>query len=238
MQSGAGLTATWTVEDGCLTALALRFRCWQGLSLLLTKRYESVWLDVQSKCKNLDVIGRYSDLRAELQKASNQRGEFSLPWLYSRRDLNAACLTARSTRENSCWKDQIDSGHQEQIDQLKEALNATEGLINESIRNGKAYKVDRAQYDELVSDEDENCRDLHTDFDWLSIFKEDEPRTAREFHLWQTEQGIAEKYASQSLMCLRTVLLRRGETRSKKPKPAESEAKRMLDIKQNNHLCQ
>src|SRR5689334_2781663 len=52
--------------------------------------YESYWSEVQSKCKNLDEIGRYSDLKGELQKASNQRGEFSLPWLYSRRDLNAA----------------------------------------------------------------------------------------------------------------------------------------------------
>src|SRR5579871_3995320 len=136
--------------------------------------YDSYWSDVHDKCKNLDEIGRYSDLKSELQKSANRRDEFSLPWLNNRRDLNADCLKARSTRENNCWKDQIDSGHKQQIDDLKEALNATESLINESIRNGKAYKVDREHFDHLTEDEAENCKDLHKDFEWLSNIKEDE----------------------------------------------------------------
>jgi len=53
--------------------------------------YETYWSDVQTKCKNLDEIGRYSDLESELQKSANRGGEVSLVWLYSRRDLNADC---------------------------------------------------------------------------------------------------------------------------------------------------
>ena len=199
--------------------------------------YDTYWSDVQSKCKNLDEIGRYSDLKSELQKSANRRGEFSLPWLNNRRDLNADCLTARSTRENSCWKDQIDSGHKQQIDDLKEALNATEGMINESIRNGKAYKVDREHFDHLMEDEEDNCKDLHKDFEWLSSLKEDEQADCTEISsvanrahdCREVRKSIVEVFQDRA-SSERTDALKEAEA-------AESEAKRMLDLKNSKNLC-
>ena len=199
--------------------------------------YDNYGSDVESKCKNLDEIGRYSDLKSELQKAPNRRGEFSLPWLYNRRDLNAACLTARSTRENSCWKDQIDSGHKQQIDDLKEALNATESLISESIRNGKAYKVDREHFDHLTEDEENNCKDLHKDFEWLSSLKEDEQADCTEISsvanrahdCREVRKSIVEVFQDRA-SSERTDVLKEAEA-------AENEAKRMLDLKTSKHLC-
>jgi hypothetical protein len=199
--------------------------------------YDTYWSDVQSKCKNLDEIGRYSDLKSELQKSANRRGEFSLPWLKNRRDLNADCLTARSTRENSCWKDQIDSGHKQQIDDLKEALNATDGLINESIRNGKAYKVDRAHFDDLTEDEEDNCKDLRKDFEWLSSLKEDEQADCTQISsvadraqdCREVRKSIVEVFQDRA-SSERTDALKEAEA-------AESEAKRMLDLKKSKNLC-
>lgn len=199
--------------------------------------YDTYWSDVQSKCKNLDEIGRYSDLASELQKSANRRGEFSLPWLNNRRDLNAACLTARSTRENSCWKDQMDSGHKQQIDELKEALSATERLINESIRNGKAYKVDRVTFDDLVEDEEDNCKDLRKDFEWLSSLKEDEQADCTQISsaadraqdCREVRKSIVEVFQDRA-SSERTDALKEAEA-------AESEAKRMLDLKEDKDLC-
>jgi hypothetical protein len=199
--------------------------------------YDTYWSDVQSKCKNLDEIGRYSDLKSELQKSANRRNEFSLVWLNNRRDLNADCLKARSTRENSCWKDQIDSGHKQQIDDLKDALNATEGLINESIRNGKAYKVDREHFDHLMEDEEDNCKDLHKDFEWLSSLKEDEQADCTEISsvanrahdCREVRKSIVEVFQDRA-SSERTDALKEAEA-------AESEAKRILDLKNRNHLC-
>jgi hypothetical protein len=200
--------------------------------------YDRYWSDVQSSCKDLDEIGRYRDLKDELAKHANSKGEFSLPYLYNRRDLNAKCLTARSTRENSCWKDQMDSGHKEQIDQLKEALNATEGLISDSIRNGKAYKVDRAQFDELLEDEDENCKDLRANFDWLSSLKEDEQADCTRI------SSIAD--TAQDCREVRKAIVDAFQDRAsaerqqalKEAEAAESEAKRVLDLKKSKNLCQ
>jgi hypothetical protein len=199
--------------------------------------YDGYWSDVQSNCKNLDEIGRYRDLKDELQKHANSRGEFSLPYLYNRRDLNAKCLTARSTRENSCWKDQMDSGHKEQIDQLKEALNATEALISDSIRNGKAYKVDRAQFDELMEDEEDNCKDLRKDFEWLSSLKEDEQADCTKI------SSVADR--AQDCREVRKSIVDVFQDRAssermqalKEAEAAESEAKRMLDLKKSKNLC-
>lgn len=199
--------------------------------------YEQYWSDVQNKCKNLDEIGRYSDLKSELQKSANRREEFSLPWLYNRRDLNADCLKARSTRENSCWKDQIDSGHKQQLDDLKEALNATEGLINDSIRNGKAYKVDREHFDHLMEDEEHNCKDLHKDFEWLSSLKEDEQADCTEISsvadrahdCREVRKSIVEAFQDHA-SSERTDALKEAEA-------AESEAKRILELKNSKHLC-
>lgn len=199
--------------------------------------YNTYWSDVQSKCKNLDEIGRYSDLKSELQKSANRRDEFSLTWLKSRRDLNADCLTARSTRENSCWKDQIDSGHKQQIDDLKEALNATDGLINDSIRNGKAYKVDREHFDHLTEDEEHNCKDLRKDFEWLSSLKEDEQADCTEISsvadrahdCREVRKSIVEVFQDRA-SSERTDALKEAEA-------AESEAKRMLELKHSKNLC-
>lgn len=199
--------------------------------------YDTYWSDVQNKCKNLDDIGRYSDLKSELRKSANRKDEFSLPWLNNRRDLSADCLKARSTRENNCWKDQIDSGHKQQIDDLKEALNATEGLINESIRNGKAYKVDREHFDHLIEDEAKNCKDLHKDFEWLSNIKEDEQADCTEISsvanrahdCKEVRKSIVEVFQDRA-SSERTDALKEAEA-------AESEAKRMLDLKNSKHLC-
>jgi len=200
--------------------------------------YDTYWSNVQSACKNLDEIGRYSDLKSELQKSANRRGEFSLVWLKNRRDLNAGCLTARSTRDNSCWKDQVDSGHQRQIDELKEALNATDGLINESVRNGKAYKVDREHFDHLTEDEEQNCKDLRKDFEWLSSLKEDE----------KTDCARIESVAHRALDCreVRKSIVDVFQDRAssertdalKEAEAAESEAKRVLDVRKSKNLCQ
>jgi hypothetical protein len=199
--------------------------------------YDSYWSDVQSKCKNLDEIGRYSDLKSELQKSANRRGEFSLVWLNNRHDLNAACLTARSTRENSCWKDQIDSGHKERIDELKEALNATDSLISESIRNGKAYKVDRAHFDHFMEDEDSNCKDLHNDFEWLSSLKDDEKADCSKISSVADKAGDCREVRKEMVESFQDRASSERTDALKEAVAAESEAKRILDLKKSKNLC-
>jgi hypothetical protein len=199
--------------------------------------YDTYWSDVQSKCKKLDEIGRYSDLKAELQKSPNRRGEVSLPWLYNRRDLNADCLTARSTRENSCWKDQIDSGHKQQIDDLKEALNATEGLISESIRNGKAYKVDREHFDHLTEDEEHNCKDLRQDFEWLSSLKEDEQADCTRIESLADRAGDCREVRKSIVEVFQDRASSERTDALKEAEAVESEAKKMLDLKHSKNLC-
>ena len=199
--------------------------------------YDSYWSEVQNKCKKLDDIGRYSDLKAELQKAANRRGEFSLPDLYGRRDLNADCLTARSTRENSCWKDQIDSGHKQQIDELKEALNATKSLIDDSIRNGKAYKVDRATFDDLMEDEEDNCENLRKDFDWLSSLKEDEVADCSQISSVADRAGDCREVRKSIVDVFQDRASAERTTAFKEAEAAESESKRVLDLKKSKSLC-
>jgi hypothetical protein len=199
--------------------------------------YDNYWSDVQSKCKNLDDIGRYSDLKAELQKAANRKGEFSLTELKSRRELNANCLTARSTRENSCWKDQIDSGHKQQIDDLKDALNATDSLISDSIRNGKAYRVDRKTFDDLLEDEEENCRELHTNFEWLSSLKEDEQVDCSRLSSIADHAGDCREVRKSIVDSFQDRASDERTTTLKEAEAAESEAKKELETKTNNKLC-
>jgi len=199
--------------------------------------YDDYWEDVQDSCKNLDEIGRYRDLQSELQKHANSRGEWSLPFLYFRRDINAKCLTARSTRENSCWKDKIDDGHQDEIDDLKELLNMIERLINDSIREGKAYKVDREQFDELLEDEEDNCEDLGDNFEWLSDLEEDAPADCSRI------SSVAD--SAQDCREVRKSIVDVFQDRAssermnalKEAEAAESEAKRMLELKEGKDLC-
>jgi hypothetical protein len=199
--------------------------------------YDNFWSNVQDKCKGLDEIGKYSDLKSELQKSANRRDEFSLPFLYNRRDLNRDCLTARSTRENSCWKDRIDDGHKRQIDDLTEALNAAEGLINESIRNGKAYKVDREHFDHLMEDEEQNCKDLHKDFEWLSNIKEDEQVDCTELSSVANRAHDCREVRSSIVDVFQDHASSERTDAMKEAAAAESEAKRLLDQKNDNHLC-
>jgi len=199
--------------------------------------YESYWSDVQDKCKNLDAIGRYSDLKSELRKAANKRDEFSLTELYSRRDLNRDCLKARSTRENSCWKDQIDSGHKQQIDDLTEALNATEGLINDSIRNGKAYKVDREHFDHLTEDEAKDCEKLHQDFEWLSNIKDDDPADCSEISSVANRAHDCRQVREEIVNVFQDRASSERMDALKEAKDVESEAKQMLELKESKHLC-
>jgi hypothetical protein len=162
----------------------------------------------------------------------------SLPWLHNRRELNANCLTARSTRENSCWKDAMDSGHREQIDILKEVLDMTDRLISESVRSGKAYKVDPATFEDLEEDEESNCRDLRADFDWLARIKEDEPADCSRI------ASIADRAADcrEARRNIVDVFQDRASSERiealKEAEAAESEAKRMLDLKEDKDLCQ
>jgi len=200
--------------------------------------YDTYWSEVQTRCKNLDEIGRYSDLRSELQKSANKRGEFSLVELMNRRDLNAQCLTARSTRENSCWKDKIDSGHQTAINELNEALRFTDDLIKDSVRNGKAYTVDPAHFDDLMEDEEENCRELSNDFNWFSGIKEDEKLDCsrlssvidRAIDCREVRKSIVDVF-KDGASSERKNALRDAEA-------AEAEAKRTLELKKSRSLCQ
>lgn len=199
--------------------------------------YENYWSDVQTRCKNLDEIGRYSDLESELQKSANRRGEVSLVWLYNRRDLNAACLTARSTRENECWKDQIDSGHKDQIDELTRALNATKRMIDESIRDGKAYKVDREHFDHLMEDEEHNCKDLHKDFEWLSSLKDDEKADCSEIASVADRASDCREVRKNVVEVFQDRASSERTDALKEAVAAESEAKRVLDLKKSKSLC-
>ena len=220
-----------------VTAFSSRKRTRKFVSIAIKAIYDDYWSDVQDSCKDLDEIGRYRDLKDELKKHANSKAEFSLPYLYNRRDLNAKCLTARSTRENSCWKDQMDAGHKEQIDQLKEALNATEALISDSIRNGKAYKVDREQFDELMEDEEDNCENLRKDFEWLSRIEEDQQADCTEL------SSVADR--AQDCREVRKSIVDAFQERAsserlqalKEAEAAESEAKRMLELKKSKGLC-
>lgn len=199
--------------------------------------YDSYWSNVQSNCKNLDEIARYSDLKSELQKHANNKGEWSLPYLYNRRELNANCLTARSTRENSCWKDAVDDEHQEQIDHLKAALNAIDSLISDSIRNGKAYKVDRATFDDLTEDEEDNCEDLADDFEWLSDIEEGEPADCDEIASVVDRAQDCREVRKSIVDVLQDRASSERMEALKEAEAAESEAKRMLGLKEENDLC-
>jgi hypothetical protein len=201
--------------------------------------YENYWSEVQNNCKNIDEIGRYADLKSELQKHANKMGEYNLVYLNYRRDINRNCLNARLTRENACWKDQIDSGHKDQIDQLIEALNAVDALISESIRLGKAYKVDDDQFDELLQHEEENCRDLHTDFDWLSSLREDEKADCTRISTVADKAGDCREVRKSIVDVFQDRASPERMDALKEAEAAESEAKRILEIRDadKENLC-
>jgi len=199
--------------------------------------YDKFQSDVQTKCKHLDDIGRYFDLKSELQRAANRSNEFSLLWLVHMRDISADCLTARVTREHSCWNEHVDSEQQQQIDDLKQAVNATQYLIQESIRNGRAYNLDREHFTQLTEAEERSCKDLDKNVAWLKGLKDDEQGDCTELSSVTNEArgcrevrnsivNLFQDHASSERM----ESLRAAET-------AESEAKRILDLKNNNHLC-
>jgi hypothetical protein len=199
--------------------------------------YDSFHSDVQRKCKNLDDIGRYFDLKSELQSAANRSEEFSLPWLVNMRDLGSDCLTARVAREQSCWNDRIDSGDQQQIDELKEAVNAAEYLIKESIRNGRAYNLDRENFKGLIEAEEGICKDLDRNVAWLKGFKDDEqgdcPKllsVANEARSCKEVRNSIVKLFQDHASSERMESLEQAET-------AESEAQRIFDSQSTNHLC-
>lgn len=199
--------------------------------------YDSYWSDVQNKCKELDEITHSTDLESELRKSANRRGEFSLPWLFYRRDLNRDCMAARTKREESCWKDETDSDHRKQIDEAKRVANAADRLIDESIRNGKAYKVDREHFDHLTEDEEHSCGDLHKDFDWLSEIKEDEKADCSEI---SSVADRAHDCREVRMSIVDVFQDRASEERTnalKEAQAAESEAKRMLELKHSKNLC-
>jgi len=197
-------------------------------------KYES---DVQSKCRNLEDIGRYFDLKSELQKAANRNDEFSLPWLVKMRDLSTDCLTARVTREHSCWNHQIDSGRQQQIDDLKEAVNAAEYLIKESIRNGKAYNLDREHFNQLSEAEEGSCKDLQRNLAWLKGLKGDEQGNCTELSLVTNETRGCREVRNSMVKLFQDHASSERMNALREAEAAESEAKRILDIKNTNHLC-
>ena len=199
--------------------------------------YDKFQSDVQRKCKSLDDIGRYFDLKSELQRSANRSDEFSLLWLVNMRDISADCLTARVMREHSCWNEHIDSEQQQQINDLKQAVNATQYLIQESIRNGRAYNLDREHFTQLTEAEERSCKDLDKNVAWLKGLKDDEQGDCTELSSVTNEArgcrevrnsivNLFQDHASSERM----ESLRVAET-------AESEAKRILDLKNNNHLC-
>lgn len=200
--------------------------------------YDGYWLEVQAKCKDLDELGRYADLQSELKKSVNRKNEYSLPYLFNRRENSANCLTARSTRENNCWKDKTDSEHQRKINDLKEALKFTDDLINDSIRNGKAYTVDRAHFDDLLNDEEENCKELPSDFKWFSDIKDDEKLDCSRLSsvidhaidCREVRKSIADVFKDGASAERKDAL--------KEAEAAEAEAKRTLDLKKSKSLCQ
>jgi len=199
--------------------------------------YDKFQSDVQRKCKSLDDIGRYFDLKSELQRSANRSDEFSLLWLVNMRDISADCLTARVMREHSCWNEHIDSEQQQQINDLKQAVNATQYLIQESIRNGRAYNLDREHFTQLTEAEERSCKDLDKNVAWLKGLKDDEQGDCTELSSVTNEArgcrevrnsivNLFQDHASSERM----ESLRVAET-------AESEAKRILDLKTTNHLC-
>jgi len=146
-------------------------------------------------------------------------------------------LTARSTRENECWKDQIDSGHKDQINDLTRALNATKRLIDESIRNGKAYKVDREHFDHLMEDEEHNCKDLRKDFDWLSSLKDDEKADCTEIASVAERAGDCREVRKNIVEVFQDRASSERTDALKEAVAAEDEAKKMLDLKKSKDLC-
>ena len=153
------------------------------------------------------------------------------------RDISADCLAARVTREHSCWNDQIASAYRLQIDDLKETVNAAESLIQESIRYGKAYNLDRDDSNQLIQAEERSCKNLRKNFAWLKGLEDDELSDCPELSSLTNEaQGcravrnsivkVFQDHASPERMDA----LREAEV-------AESEAERILDLKSTNHLC-
>lgn len=200
--------------------------------------YENYFSGVKNKCKDVDGPESHGDLRDELRKSEDKKGEFSLVWLKNRRELAVGCLDARLTREQECWKDKMDSGHKEQIDKLKEAIRLNDDLVSDGIRNGRAYRVDPEHFDHLMEDEEEHCKELHKDFEWLSNLKEDEKANCTEIssvadrahdcrEVRKSIVDVFEEHASQ----YRTDALKEAEA-------AESEAKKMLEHKHSKNLCE
>jgi hypothetical protein len=199
--------------------------------------HDSLHSDVQRKCKPLDDIGRYFDLKSELQRAANGSDEFSLPWLVSIRDLGSDCLTARVARERSCWNDRIDSGDRQQIDDLKEAVNAAEYLIKESVRNGRAYNLDRENFKKLIEAEESTCKDLDRNFAWLKGFKDDERVDCPKLLSAINEARSCKEVRNSIVKLFQDHASSQRVESLAEAGTAESEATRILDSKGANHQC-
>lgn len=136
---------------------------------------DSYTAEVDAKCKNRGKgMLAFSDLKSEF----GSKNEVSLMELKSRQEACKECLYARTKREGECWNGG-DAGHLTQINDLKDAINYLDGLINEKTRNKLAYYCDDSNYDSYKSKVQDECKDVKSLFDKYGSYKA-EQRDCRE----------------------------------------------------------
>lgn len=125
--------------------------------------------EVDAKCKNRGkgMLG-FSDLKSEF----GSKNEVSLMELKSREEACKECLYARTKRESECWNGG-DAGHLTQINDLKDAINYLDGIINEKTRNKLAYYCDDSNYDNYKRKTQDYCKDVKSMFDKNGLYKEE-----------------------------------------------------------------
>lgn len=188
---------------------------------------------VEDKCKNKPKgTFAYADLKSEFGSSN----EVSLIDLKSRQEACRECLAARVEREGKCWEGG-DSGHKRQIDDLKDALNYLDGLINEKTRNKLAYYCDESRYQSYKSTMEYKCRDVTSHFEKYGLYDE------KEVYCRDIESLIDQcedcRDALEDLLsdCFKDGLPEKLDKLYKDVKDMESISKETLSKKKDKGLC-
>jgi hypothetical protein len=113
---------------------------------------------------------------------------------------------------------------------LATSQDATESVISDSIRNGGAYKVDRAHFDHFMEDQESNCNALHK-------LKDDEKADCSTIESVADKAGDCREVRKEIVESFQDRASSERADALKEAVAAESEAKRILDLEKSKNLC-
>jgi hypothetical protein len=188
---------------------------------------------VTQYCKNQQGgMLAYADLKTEF----GSKNELSLVMLNVRRTACADCLKARNDRESACFNGGDDE-HKGEIQNMKDAIDYIDGIINEKKRNKLAYYCDDYTFENALEDVEDNCKDLNSLFEKYGIDNSNDVYCSDIANLVDKCIDCREAYEYLVNNCFRDGLSDERSKRFQEVKDMEKISKETYDKRRNENRC-